>query len=406
MKTKDKRDFALMIFMAIITIIFLVYIFLPSGGKTNEKPPDVGNSTKHQNKQELSRDGISTNKTADFYSKLNDIIVEELNSIYLNSTSSEQAFEDYYVDNIRMILIQSENFISDKLLKISFYNLNDIINFDFPAELTNPMKFNIFLSLFLIKTKEEAILTKLRGLPQSEWNRIIDFDFYHLINHEVYKEYQLLPVLLYFTELVKDLHIYPTKDTTVFFCNKLENIRDLTTSKQLIGMLEILRFSQSRNRYNIQWLEYDSISADDKKEYRNLNLTTTNFLGQTYLTFPDLNNKSNNIWINELCHADSGNIELKDLNIINETPPNIIQLKKILYTNLDSQFTALIKESGTGGNKGYVSRVVAKRIDKFNSSVIAIDFTKENRVTKSFKEQLTQFGHYLKRLVSVSKNLK
>jgi len=121
MKTKDKRDFALMIFMAVITIIFFVYIFLPSG-EPHKKDHDFDTSHQKHKQMELDKEPALKEKTADFYTKLNEIIVDELSSIYLNSTASENFFEDYYTENLRMILTQSENFLSNKRYNSSFFH--------------------------------------------------------------------------------------------------------------------------------------------------------------------------------------------------------------------------------------------------------------------------------------------
>jgi len=384
LRDKDKRDTALLIFMAAITIAFILYIFIPFG--------------KEEKKRDQSDEqGKKIVKKEHFYDELNKKIGRELNSVYLSILISTHPFENYRLETLENVFDEFKNDTLDKLSKFSFYDLKEILTLPLPDEYNNALKFNLFLSLFLIKQKEEGIIRKLEALPKNEFQKIIDFDFYQLENNEVQKDYQLMPVLFYFTMLMKRLPIYPAEDNVHFFIEKIKPIRDLTTAKYLIQIRELFRFSASVEPYLLHWVEHDAIGPDDKRIYGNLNLKTFAFLGQTYLMFPDPENPENNLWMKDLCVADSGDIELTDFKIMSKDPSTPLDSKKILYTPVNSEFVVLLKEYETLETHGFLTTMVKKRISDFHKSVTVINFSVAEAEEESFKTQLEQFGNYLKK---------
>ena len=145
----------------------------------------------------------------------------ELNAVYLSILISADPFENYRVETLEKVFDEFKNDILDKLYKFSFYDLKEILTLPIPEEYSDSLKFNLILSLFLIKQKEEGIIKKLETLPQSEFEKIINFDFYQLANNEVQEDYQLIPVLFYFAALMRRMPIYPVEDSADFFKEKI-----------------------------------------------------------------------------------------------------------------------------------------------------------------------------------------
>jgi hypothetical protein len=391
LKDKEKRDTALLIFMAAITIAFILYIFIPFG--------------KEEKKRDKSDEqGKKIVKKEYFYDELNKKIELELNSVYLSILISTHPFKNYRIETLENVFEEFKDDTLDKLSKFSFYDLNDILALPLPEEYNNSLKIKLFLSLFLIKQKEEGILKKLEALPKSELETIIDLNFYQLVNNEVQEDYQLMPVLFYFTLLMKRLPLYPAEDNVHFFIEKIKPIRDLTTAKYLIQIRELFHYSGSVEPYLLQWVEHDAIGPDDKRIYGNLNFKTFAFLGQTYLIFPDPKNPENNLWMKELCEADSGDIELSDFKIMSKDPSNPLDSKKILYTPVNSEFVVLLKEYETLETHGFLNTMVKKRISDFHKSVTVVDFSVAEADEESFKTQLEQFGNYLKKNSASNEN--
>jgi len=405
MLRKERRDTVLLAFMAVITIAFLLYIFIPSGeeekNNNNSKIPKEKNDKKIEIpiKKTLPEDTTEESILND----LNKKIAAELNAIYVDIIKSDYPFKDYNTEGLKNLPGEFKSPLVDKLYKFSFSDLYDIAALEFPGSYSNSLKFNIFLSLFLVKIQEEDIERKLEELPESEFKKKIRFDCCSLLNNEIEEDYQLIPVLFYFKLLVNRLNLYPGEDNTHFFKEKTKDLRDLSPGKYLIKIRELLGFSKEVEKYRLEWIEYDTIGPNDKQAYPNRKLKTINFLKQEYLLFPDKENKENNRWIKELCNADSGDIELVLLNIQNEDPAkHLLYIDKIVYTPLNAQFTVLLKKYNPGSSDSFLDRIITKRIADFhkNYTVIRFPSSEIDINKKSFKKELDKFGNFLKRMVS------
>jgi hypothetical protein len=292
--------------------------------------------------------------------------------------------------------LDPENNLVEKLYKFSFFDLHDIARLKFPESYSDSLKFNLFVSLFLIKIQEEFIEEAFLSLPKVEVEKLVDFDIYGLLGFEIEKDYQLIPVLFYFKHLVRQLNLYPAEDVTLFFKEGIENLRDLSDSKCLIKIQELLAFSQRKEKYRIEWVEEDGLLADDKKVNKNLNLKIFNFLKQDYLIFPDAEDSENNQWINELCKSDPGDIELELLSIRDEDPSRRLNMRKIVYTPISAQFVVVLNQYTPTRMEGFLNRMVMKRKEDFQKNFTIIDFSLQETNPKLFREKLDRFGDHLK----------
>jgi hypothetical protein len=294
-KRKESRDTVLLVFMAVVTLAFLLYMFLPSG-KGKEKTNDKKNKNSITNKIKKSPGELKLPEETEpteisILEAFSEKIVAQLNSVFADIMKSEDPFRHYNTESLKTLLLNSENNLVEKLYKFSFFDLNDIARLKFPESYSDSLKFNLFVALFLIKIQEEFIEEAFLSLPKVEVEKLVDFDIYGLLDFEIEKDYQLIPVLFYFKHLVLGLNLYPGEDVTLFFKEGIENLRDLSDSKCLVKIKELLAFSQRKEKFRIEWVEEDGILADDKKVYKNLSLKIFNFLKQDYLIFPDAENK-------------------------------------------------------------------------------------------------------------------
>jgi hypothetical protein len=416
-KSKETRDTVLLLFMAVITIVFLLYIFIPSGGKKeNGKKDDLDEK---KIKKEIKIPAKTAKKTLpnepsekSILMNLNQKIEEQLNAIYVDIMEADDPFANYNSKDLQDLPGEFQNKLVEKLYKFSFWDLNDIPTLEFPETYSNSLKLNLFISLFLLKTQEEEILKKFVQLPRSEFEKMIHFECYHLVNNEIERDYQLIPVLFYFKLLMQRLNLYPAEDETIFFKEQIKHLRDLTSGKLLIHIREFLGFSKRSERYRLEWTEEDGIFSDDNSVYTNLKLNVINFLKQEYMVFPDPENSENNQWIKELCKADPGNIELENLSIRNQDPAKKLDLRKIIYTPLNSRFIVVLKEYQPGidmdpgsytimsREQGFLNYLVARRMGEYHKNFTIINFTLDQsnkKKTKLFKKQLKEFGSYLKK---------
>ena len=403
MLKKERRDTVLLAFMAAITIVFLLYVLIPSsaekenGGNTTLPMEEID---KEDNDMPIKTTLPEDPTEESILNDLNKKIENELSTIYESIIKSGHPFKEYNVEKLKKLPGEFKSPVVDKLFKFSFGDLKDIPLLEFPKHYSSSLKFNIFLSLFLVKIQEEEIETKFEELPQSRFEKKVRFDCCRLVNHEIEKDCQLIPVLFYFKLLVDRLNLYPREDNTSFFIEKLKGLRDLSPSKYIVKIREILSFSKRAERYRLEWIEYDSIGPNDKKAYTNLELGKIHFLGQEYLLFPDSGKSRNNRWIRDLCGADSGNIELVLLNIQNEDPSKPLRyIDKIVYTPLHPQFVVLLKEYSPISSNGFLDNIIKERISDFHKNFRVVRFPRNAADSKnqSFRTELEKFGNFLKR---------
>jgi hypothetical protein len=406
-KNKEKRDTALLIFMAVATILFMAYLFIPWGGQEENGGDGDQSQTNVDRVNTVSSDQNIRKTEGNIFSDFNRRIEEELAGIYENMGTASDPFNEYQITALQEVIQtfskanrnHSETgklvIILDKLAKMSFRDLGEMMTFSFPKSFTSPYRFNIYLSLLLMKARQEAVTLRLNELSNVELRELLDFRPYLLLNNEIEKDFQSIAVMFYFYLFLNRLDVYPQEDEAGFFKERVEKIRDLSLAKNLIKIKELLHFSTEPQSYRIEWVEADEFDPDDKGVYQNLNLSQIKFLKQRYLVFPNPL-AENNKWIEDLITADSGDIELAELRIINENPIEEAQVEKILYSPIASYFAILVESFGNG--EDLLSRMVRNRIAYCAHNFTVIDFNEEAMKQESWPDQLMQFGDYLKKI--------
>jgi hypothetical protein len=380
--------------MAIITLLFLLYIFLPSGpdknGKNGKNPHDPNNTGNKRPLKKLPDDPTGAEKLE----QLNVKIQNELVALYGAITSSPDPFNGYSTEGLEKLPALFESNLVDKLYKFSFSDLKDV---GFPENYSGPLKFNLYLSAFLLKLKQEEIEKKVAVLPWDQFQKMVDFSFYKLINNEVEADYQWLPVLFYFKQVANRLNVYPWLDVTAFFKERTEKLRDLSTAKYLVKIRELLLFSERPEQYRLEWREHDGLGPDDKKQYPNLTFKTFTFLKQEYLVFPEEIGPDKNQWLKDIYKSDPGSIELIKLNIRNINPTRQSELRKIIYTPVNSRFVALLREYKAEESGGFLDRLMARAMGEYHKSYTVVPFSPDEIGEEDLEDALIVFGKFLKK---------
>jgi hypothetical protein len=409
LKSKESRDTLLMVFMALIIIAFFLYIFLPLGEKKEKTNPGKSPKTISTNTKKSPARFILPEETEpkeeNVLDAFNQKLETQLTVLWADIMKTDTPFHRYDTENLKSLLLKSGNHLVEKLCKFSFFDLNDLARLEFPQTYSNSLKFNLFVSLFLIKIQEEFIEQAFASLPKVEVDKLVNFEVYNLLGQEIEKDYQLIPILFYFNHLLQGVNLYPTGDNTGFFRAGIENLRDLSASKALVKIREFLAFSQQNASYRIEWIEEDGIFGNDQKVYKNMPLKVFHFLKQDYLVFPTGSSGEYDQWVKELCLSDSRDIELEFLTFQNEDPSRQEKVLKIVYTPINTQFTVLLNENSPGMNEGLVDRMVRKQIEAFHKNFIIIDFSLEKTDPKLFKKELKQFGTHLKKNMPKERSL-
>ena len=404
-KDKDSRDTALLIIMAIITVLFIMYLLTPNKERKANQQTDRGTSTSGDVQRVIAK--LFTKQ--DLLKILEDRVGRELKQLFEEIVESPRFFEGYDQQGLvaiyRAFIKKGETNLEfkdiartlDRYLKLSFYDLKDIHTIQFPENFPNTLKFKTYLSLFLIRIKEEGMVSRLSQLSFPVVKQLVDFNSYKFLGSEIFEDYQSLPVLFYFHILLRDINVYSENNNFQFFLEKLEAFKDLTQGKYLIKIRELLHFVVEPVEFRIYWEEYDSLNPNDKKTYSGLKIPLYSFLGQKYLVFPDKRNGDNNIWIEELCDADSGAIELINLNIQSLDPNKQFTIERICYSPLNARFVVLLSGFKGEGVEGFINKVVSHGLNKFHRYFIVIDYLKFGNMPDLIKKDLEKFGAHLHR---------
>jgi hypothetical protein len=403
-KDKDRRDTALLIIMGIITVLFIMYLLIPNKRKIDKQSqPNPEVPTKNDIHKVISK----LFSKQDLLDLLEGRVERELKRLFKKITQSPRFFEAY---NQQGLLAIYKAFIKkgetnpdfkdiartlDRYLRLSFYDLKDIHTIPFPENFTSTLKFKTYLSLFLIRLKEEAMIARLSQTSLTGIKQLVDFTCYSFLGNEVLENYQSLPVLFYFYILMRDINVYTDNNQCRFFTEQLETIKDLTQDKSLIKIQEVLRFSVEPAFFRVHWEEYDSLNPNDKKTYDTLKIPLYSFLGQKYLIFPDKWKKENNAWINDLCDADSGQMELIDLKIQSTDPSKSLAIESINYSPLSARFVILLSGFRDLGNGGFLRDLIRNGLNKYHRNFTIIDYLRFGNMPDLMKKDLKKFGAHL-----------
>lgn len=412
--SKEKRDTFLLIFMAIIFILFLVYLFVPFGGGNEQKNSGkTGDKTKEGQTKDPQNVKLG-NTSRENLNNLKKRISSELIKIYTQTKETGKTLIDYDIRLLKQIFTDADQPETDdnnkskfekqlkKISSLGFYDLGQMASFEYPRKVEKSLIFDIFISFFLIKAVEENINNDVADLSDTVFKKVVNLDAYGLISSEIEKDYQAIPVLFFFKLILDRCTLYPIEDDFSFFREKLDSIRDLSEGKIITKIKDLISFSLSSEKYRIEWTEKDGlVDPDDRETYNNVGLRTIHFLKQIFLVFPDYNDENSNRWIKELISADTGGIELVGFQISNEDPNKNLQIKKIFYRPQKSQFIVLLRGNNLRAAENFLDKAVFQRMIDFHQNFLTVDFELRFIDQKSFKRELGNFGKYLKKQVSV-----
>ncbi len=411
---KEKRDYALLIFMALVVIIFMAYLFLPSGDKKNvadaiaatQNLPDIN-----------SGEPPHTERADDFFIAYNARIEGALAAFFQHLDNLESLPESPAPDDIESSLYDTQlldkkggdcgklSEVLEKIKRLSVYNLKELLLLDFPKSFSKRFRYNVYTAALLQKVPAEHLSIRVNALSNQEMRDLLDFSFLDLIGNELEKDFQALPILLYFELLLKRLNIYTDPGQAAFFRENIEKVRDLSPRKLLLQIKEYLNYSEERTLFRLEWIENDDLDPDDVGVYQKLNVSCVHFLKQKYIVFP-AQTEAENLWISELCNADSGDIELEGLSISSEDPGKSIRLDRILYTPDTSRFICVLTDdtprpepdiNGTS-QEDLLSRRVSSLVRNVEQhyKVIHFDPQTDEEGVEQRRRQLIDFGNYLK----------
>ena len=422
-KNKNIRDFALVIFMLVVVIAFVVYQFIPSGNEHKRvvETKTEKNETKKENKSEISlnktenkvKQSIENNKKDVMQEKEVDksyLFINELELILINAfdklNSAKIEFNDINLEkideNMEKLLSNLNNeqlMYKEGLIKINKYDLITLLrNYKEFNNVGNNKseRFILFLSVFLKNICKNNLINDLM-VDKKLLTKYLNFDFYEMINFEVEKPYQFIPVLFYLRLIVNHSQLFKKNELVDRFVVKLEGLKDLTSTGFIQNLILRLHYVSERIKVNISWLEEDKLDPDDKGEYIGVNVRLYKNLGLEFLVFPDV--LGENKWIKELINADKNSIEIKYLWIEQEELEKNSTKITLFFNKKISQFFILFGDINNYLRKlkqDFLDRLVYKRIQKLRNSMNEVVISKDYQNTKLF----SAFSIFLKSRIS------
>ena len=408
---KERRDIALLIFMALVVIGFLAYLFLPSGEGKGAETAQAGQVLPDKKVVDKSKNLQAEDFLTAYNSRLEAALAsffQQLDDLELLPQLPAPEVEAALYDVSRLEAGGGKGKklleILEKIRRLSVYNIKDLLTFEYPRDFGKNYLFNIYTAALVAKIAAENLTWHISTVSNIEVRSFIDFSIYNMIGNELEKDYQTLPALLYLELLLKKFNFYTEPWQLTFFKEEIGKLRDLTPQKLLLQMAEYLSFTEERALFRLEWRENDDLDPDDVGVYQKLELPCVHFLKQKYLVFP-AQKEEDNVWITDLCNADSGDIELDELSLSSEDPGKSIHLNRVLYTPETARFIFVLGEDASQAQPVTIAKsptLLDRRIASLirdvekNYKVIDCASQGDEEAQAQKQQRLREFGIYLK----------
>jgi len=398
-KSKKNRDSALLIFMALVIVVFLLYMFFPSNGKTGKKDKIPINHIIKNPKQTIDDkvEEINENK----FGELRDIFRTYFNEVNTGDRVISRIPSEKLEKILRSILMEEFSEKIGRSLKYRFRDMDRAIDVFKDTEISDIEKFDMYIALFLIKAANEDIIDRSINFTIDEIVSLLNLKHYRLINNEASENYHAIPVIIYADMLVKKTDIFSPGKDIIFFSKILTDIGDISPMQHINSIKDIFNISTELRRFSFSWVEKDALDPDDKGTYKNVPVRRRKFFKLQYLVFPDPGKGGDLTWLKDLINADSGAIELSEIKIADETPGENYSAKLIIYSESTSRFIFVMDTPSFVSERGYISIMLKEKMSRLNSENIIINFAEKLYSKKEFKQKLGKFGKFLSRIRSV-----
>lgn len=398
-KSKKNRDSALLIFMALVTVAFLLYLFFPSDSKTGKKDkiPVKHIVTNSKQTTENKVEKTSENK----FGELRDIFRTYFNEVNTGDRVIGRIPSEKLEEILRNELKEKFSEEIERSLKYRFRDINRAIDVFKDTEISDIEKFDMYIAFFLIKAANEDIISRSINFTIDEIISLLNLKHYKLIKNEAVENYHAIPVLIYADILIKKADIFSPGKEIIFFSKILTDIGDISPMQHINSIKDIINISTELRRFSFSWVERDALDPDDKGIYKNVPVRRRKFFKLQYLIFPDPGKGGDITWLKDLINADSGAIELADIKIADETPGENFSAKSIIYSESTSRFIVIMDSPSFVSERGYISIIINEKMSRLNSENTIINFAEKLYSKKEFRKKMNNFGKFLYRIRSV-----
>ncbi|MCK4889148.1 MAG: hypothetical protein KAS97_04395 [Candidatus Aminicenantes bacterium] len=398
-KSKKNRDSALLIFMALVTVAFLLYLFFPSNGKTGEKDKIPVKHIK-KNSEQISVEKVEE-RVENKFGELRDIFKTYFNEVNTGDRVISRIPSEKLEETLRSVLMEKFSEEIGRSLKYRFRDINRAVDIFKDSDLSNIEKFDMYIALFLIKAANEDIIGRSINFTTDEIMSLLNLKHYELINNEASENYHAIPVIIYADLLIKKTDIFSPGEEIILFSKILTDIGDISPMQHINSIKDIFNISTELRRFSFSWVERDALDPDDKGSYKNVPVRRRKFFKLQYLIFPDPGKGGDLTWLKDLINADSGAIELSEIKIADETPGENYSAKSIIYSESTSRFIFIMDSPSFVSERGYISIMMNEKMKRLNSENTIINFAEKLYSKKEFRKKMNSFGKFLYRIRSV-----
>jgi len=381
--------------MGLVTIIFLIYMFFPSGNNdllqnnTNNETPTGkrGENPKINNEKKNESDDLPM-----FLQN----VKEELKSLQERIASGDAPFFPPRTEKLEEMLtskkIWDKNNSFEKILRYRFVDINRIFDSEFIISLNKREKFDMYIALFLLRANNEMIVSQSSVWTMKELLKNSSVEAYKFIDYEVQEDYQSIPAFFYASLFIKKDTFFPPSLESLNFFSKINKIKDLSPGQIINSLRSVASYSSEIKNFTVEWREYDPLDPDDEGVYRGEKWNMQSWLKFRFIIFPDRNN---NRWIKDLINSDRGAFELEDLEISEEVPVEKRIARFILYSTNLSGFIVIIDDPVLFSVNSQVDRIFKEKRLEIEKDFTKIDMLDRYRDKKKFKKELRAFGKYI-----------
>jgi len=398
-KSKKNRDSALLIFMALVMVVFLLYLFFPSASENdkngNVPVKKVKSGRSHVEKQKLIKEDKSS------FANLREIFRGYFNSVNTGDRIITNIPADKIDEELRRLFGEKYSEEIGRALKYRLRDLDRAIDVFKDTELSDRDKFDLYTALFLIRAFGEDIIGRSLNFTLGEIKELLNLKHYSFINNEATENYQTIPVIIYADILIKKVDIFQPGEDIAIFSKMVDKIGDITPMQHINSLKDIFSFSKELRKFSFSWVEKDALDPDDKGEYKNISIRRRKSFKLQYLLFPDPEKGGDNTWIRDLVNADNGSIELADLKIADETPGENFSAKSIIYSAGTSRFIIVMDSPSFVSERGYIAIMLNAKMKRVNSENVVINFAEKLYSKKEFRDKIGNFGKFLYKIRSV-----
>jgi len=399
--SKKNRDSALLIFMALVMLVFMLYIFFPSKktpGKTEKDPVKIKNGKKIS--IPVDPDEKET-ANPDVFRGLRGVLTDYFNGVNNGDRPVSLIPSAEIESELRSSLEESHAPEINRALKYRLRDLNRAIDVFRDSGLSDEQKFDLYIGLFLIKSADEDILGRCLNFTSDEVQALLDLSFYKLIGNEATENYHAVPVIHYADLLAAKSDIFSPGEEVFKFSNALKDISDISPMQQINSVRDLFGYSTELRNYSFSWVEKDALDPDDRGDYKNVTVRRRKFFRLQYLIFPDPGKGGDPTWIRDLLKSDGGSFELSDMSVSDETPGENYAARSLIYSESTSRFIIIMDSPSPVSERGYVSLMFRTKMDRINTENNVINFSEKLYSKKEFRNRLEKFGRFLYRIRSV-----